>query len=99
VPVGINLRGPRDDGPKASLTLWKNPVPIILKTANRFLEHFEESTPLGERNPSIFLRISLGLRALYTEEEEEQVEGGNYSKIGHDYLKGAKKRQRVWVEL
>jgi hypothetical protein len=54
---------------------------------------------LGERNPSIFFRISLGFRALYPEDEEEQVEGGDYPKVGRNYLKGAKKRQRVWVKL
>ena len=98
MPVGINLRGPRDDGPKASLTLWKNPVPIVFVPTNGLLEYFEEPPSLGERNSSILFGISLGLRTLYPEEVKEQVECGNYSEVGRHYLKGVKKRQSVWVK-
>jgi hypothetical protein len=47
----------------------------------------------------MLFRISLRLIALYPEKVEEQVEGGNYPKISRDYLKGAKKRQRVRMKL
>jgi hypothetical protein len=85
--------------PQILFALWKNCEPVILKPSNGLLVHFEEMTSLGEGNPPIFLRISLRFRALYAEDMEEQIKSGNYPEIGSNYLKGTKKRQRVWMEL
>jgi hypothetical protein len=99
VPVCINFWRPQNDGLQAFLSLGKNPIPIVLIPANGLLEHIKEPTSLGKRNPSIFFCISLGLRTLYPEDVKEQIEGGDYSEVGRHHLKGAKKRQRVGMEL
>jgi hypothetical protein len=99
VAIVIHFRRPEDYAPHTLLTLWENRKPVILETSDGLFVHFEETTSLGEGNPPIFLRISLRFCALNTKDMEEQIKSGNYSEISNNYLKGTKKRQRVWMKL
>jgi hypothetical protein len=67
MPAGINFWSPVNNGPKTLFTFWKNPIPVIFESTNRFLEHIKESASLSERNPSVLLRIPFGFGALYPE--------------------------------
>ena len=60
-PTSINLWDPRNNSLETLFSPRENPVPVIFETSDRFLEHLEEPAPLGERDPSVLLRIPLWL--------------------------------------